>query len=315
MKGPEVIRRYLFWGLRVDSEFELPEWEPYLVPKAEGGVDVRFVRGEPPGCARDPEAVTFECRDDEALLGFPAAGWFRVTPSRIEVSPAPDAGARELRLFLLGSAWGALCYRRRLVPLHASAVVAGQRAIAFAGPSGSGKSTLAWSLSLHGHRVLTDDLCRVEVDPGGRPVVWPGAPWVKLWKEALDALGVSHDGLERDHFRMEKFHLSTESPPGPDPVPLHAIYLLEWGEELLERLDGREALRQLVAGATYRPELLGNEALMGGHWSRCLDLVRRVPIFRLRRPRDLSSGERWATRILEATPSSAPSWPPSRKIL
>lgn len=297
---PEERRRYRFWGLEVDSEIPLPEWSPF--ERAAGGEPdvVIALRGDEPA-VEAPEKASVTARDGAILLGLPAAGWYRVPDgSRIEVTPARDAGEREVRLFLLGSAWGALCYVRGLLPLHASLVECDGGAIAICGPSGSGKSTLAAALSRLGHRVLGDDLCRAALGDDGDALVWPGAPRLKLWSEALAALDWSRADLERDHFRIDKFHVPLEASPSPDPVPLRALYLLEWGEARLAPLEGKEALRRLVASATYRSDLLSATGRVESHWQLCLDLVRRVPVRLLSRPRDLTHGERVARRLSDS---------------
>ena len=70
----------------------------------------------------------------------------------------------DVRLFLLGSVWGALALQRGLLPLHASAVGRGRTVHAFTGPPGAGKSTLAAALAARGYPLFTDDM----LDPGPR---------------------------------------------------------------------------------------------------------------------------------------------------
>ena len=295
------LRLYETWGLRVESEVPVPEWAGFERPAGGGMPDVRISLGADAGRAEPPARATTELRDGEALLAFPSAGWYRVTGGeRIEVTPARGVAGRETRLFLLGSAWGALCYQRGILPLHAAVVEAEGGAIALCGPSGSGKSTLAAALSRLGHRILGDDLCRAGPDGEGRAVVWPGTARLKLWNEALAALGWEKEGLERDHVRHEKFHVPLRPNGVPEPVPLRAVHLLEWGDERRERLQGREALRRFVAAATYRPDLIAGPAQVEAQWRLCLELVRQVPVHVLSRPRDFEEGERVARRLSRA---------------
>lgn len=71
--------------------------------------------------------------------------------------------------------------------LHASAVVVGTRAIAFAGASGVGKSTLATALGLRDQPLLTDDCVAVSWDANG-PRVEPSYSSVRLWPDSVDRL-------------------------------------------------------------------------------------------------------------------------------
>lgn len=149
----------------------------------------------------------------------------------IVVEPLPGASERRVRLFLLGSALGILCFQRGLLPLHANAVVAGDGAYAFAGASGAGKSTLAGHFARAGYDVLCDDVCAVSFDAAGRPVVWPGLPRVKLWRDAAEALGHEPASLDRVAEDVDKYHVGLPAPRQNSPVPLRRVYLLERAAE------------------------------------------------------------------------------------
>lgn len=278
----------------------LPEWSAFSQPSPFSEPDVEIVLGDAqtPDDSRSSEVLVTA---NECHFRVPQVGWYRVRAGHeIIVKPEPEAGPREVRLFLLGSAWAALCYLRGILPLHASVVQVGGHGVAFCGPTGAGKSTLAAWLVERGYRLVGDDLSRFEIGVEGLACVYPSAPRLKLWRDALEGLGWSSDGLERDHFRTDKFHLlaprsqtslhSSPVPAEPDgvpasPLPLRAIYLLEWGECRVTRLTGANALRRFVAAATYRGDLLEPMGRAAAHWERCAEFVRRVPVWALGRPR------------------------------
>ena len=247
---------YGYAGLRVASELPIPEWAAFVQPGSFEDADVRIALGgaqtfQTSEVSKTSEVLTPYTTADEYRFHIPEAGDYWVHHGReIIVTPAPDAGAREVRLFLLGSAWGARCYQRGILALHSSVVQAGDHAIAFCGETGSGKSSVAAWLIARGYRLVSDDLCRCEVaDEKAR--VYPSAPRLKLWHDALDVMGWSEEGLERDHFRMDKFHKDLTGFWKPvRSAPLRAIYLLDWGEPSIARLTGMNALRRLVAAAT-----------------------------------------------------------------
>ena len=85
----------------------------------------------------------------------------------ITVEPHPAADAKDVRLFLLGSAMGALLHQRGVWPLHGSAVAIQHGAVLFVGAKGSGKSTLAGAFHQRGFQVLSDDVCAVTVGDDG----------------------------------------------------------------------------------------------------------------------------------------------------
>src|SRR5205823_2615912 len=145
----------------------------------------------------------------------------------IIVDPRPGAPAGDIRLSLLGTALGTLCYQRGLQPFHANAIEIDGLGVVFAGPSGTGKSTLAAHFAKRGHRVLCDDLCVLSVDPAGAVLVWPGLRQFKLWKDALLHLGYQEAGLVRAIDGRDKYHLPNSIADSGCPVPLRRLYLLD----------------------------------------------------------------------------------------
>lgn len=282
---------YAYAGLRVTSEWSLPEWKVFEAPQPFDDPDVVISLNHAQEQTQSIEEFNI-VHPEEYHFFVPDAGEYWVRHGReIVVAPAPGAGAREIRLFLLGSVWGALCYQRGLLFLHASVVQVGDEAIAICGPTGAGKSTLAAWLTERGYLLVSDDLCRFEITAEGQARVYPSAPRLKLWRDALDALRRSDAGLERDHFRIDKFHVPMNGNYTRDPLPVRAIYLLDSGEVGLTRLIGKAALRRLVELATYRGDLLDPMNQVAAHWQRCMQLAQRVPIFQFTRPRDWSAME------------------------
>ncbi len=290
---------YHYSGLKVASELYLPEWQAFEIgqPSQDSDIEIRLedaVDG----------AHTPVLNATERYFCIEGIGEYWIQDGRlIRIAISPNAGLREVRLFLLGSAWGALCYQRGLLALHASVVEVHGEAVAFCGASGAGKSSAAAWLVARGYPLIGDDLCHFDIS-GLQPSVYPSAPRLKLWRDALDQLGWQVDDLERDHFRMEKFHIGSfhidtlvESQLRDDrgehteqrrvigsPLPVRAIYLLAWGEAAIVRLKGLTAVFQLIESATYRGELLEPMGELAPHWQRCATLARSVPIFRFTRP-------------------------------
>jgi hypothetical protein len=272
---------YDLFGLRVRSELPLPE-----LFEGEGPPDVAVRRAalhldgsEPPGLSRHP---------DGALLWVPKVGGYLIrNGSEILVDPLAGVSDRNVRLFLLGSAFAAILHQRGLLPLHANAVELDGRAVAFMGHSGAGKSTMAaWFLD-RGCRVLADDVCVVANDPAGRPLAYPGVPRLRLWREAIEESGRAVGDYEAAFDDQDKYNVPTPRPPTGGPLPLSHVYLLEKDEGgdagSIEQLQGVAAAEALIAN-TYRGGYL--QVIEGGrtrHFQACLDLVRKVPVFRARR--------------------------------
>lgn len=276
---------YRVFGLRIRSALRLPELgEP--LPAEES--DVEIVRGDVPAEGSAPSGLSVA--GDVALLSIPEVGRYAMVGGRsVTVEPVPGASDRNVRLFLLGSAFAAILHQRGLLPLHANAVVVDGRAIAFLGHPGAGKSTLAAWFHDEGFRILADDVCVVTWSAGGRPLAHPGIPRLRLRPEAIEASGRVVDDYEPAFDDRDKFNIPTAASAAGDPVPLDHLYLLTRGgdgRESVAPLTGAAAVEALVAN-TYRG---GYVPLMGRkspHLLDCARLARSTPVFEASRPWDL----------------------------
>lgn len=292
-------RLYACFDFRIRSDMELPELSAAAGGNVRPVVTVRLGRQRP--SAEDRGALE-RAADGAARLTVPAVGVFTVTGgTEIHVEPAPGVSARNLRLFLLGSALGILCHQRGLTPLHANGVVVGGRVHAFAGASGAGKSTLAAHFAREGLRVLSDDVVAVGQAETGRPSTWPGVARLKLWGDASAALGHDVSGLDRALDGVDKYHVPLATPAEAGPLPFARLYLLERaapGEERgIVRLRGGEALAAVI-GHTYRGAYLPELGLVEAHFRRCVALTAAIEVYVATRAWGFDCFEREAARLL-----------------
>lgn len=273
--------RYRHSGLAVASQLELPEWVAFAADFAEPDVQIVIDDGSCPDCPSDGSTAVDGDTLRFAIDGI--GGWQVEAGHTIRLHPGLGTDPRELRLFTLGSAWGALGYQRGLAMWHASAVARNDAAVLICGAAGEGKSTLAGAMLARGAVLVADDLSRV--DPG---VVHPSSARIKLWREAIERFGWQDRVIQRDYFRDEKFHCAAGSHmAGSDPVRLSGIVMLEEAAQVsIERIEGSEALAQVLRATLYRPETL--EAL--GGWAQqgalAAQIVSQAPVWRLGRPKD-----------------------------
>jgi hypothetical protein len=280
-----TVFNYSVFGLHVRSELRLPE---LLEAQASARPHVTIRIGktpEPPAAGLGPHQV-----NGGLLLVIDRVGsYFVQGGTTVLVEPQAGVPDANIRLFLLGSAMGALLHQRGLLPLHANAVMVGQRAFAFMGPSGAGKSTLAAGFHDRGFRIVADDVCVIGFAADGRPHVRPGISRLRLWREALDATGRDVAAYERSFFgedAPDKYDVPLARPCVTDEaIPLAAIYLLERSEKLkIELLTGIAAVEAICAN-TYRGAFVPKTGNSRDHWSACVQVVRSTPIFR--------AGRRW----------------------
>ena len=276
----DSVHRYRLFGLSIVSQVPLPE---LVADPGDGAADVRITLGTIPSQPDAPAGLHIE--GDEALLVIPPAGRFLARGGReMVVEPAAGVSARNLRLFLLGSAFASILHQRGLLPLHANAVAVEGRAIGFMGHSGAGKSTLAAWFHDRGFDVLADDVCVVSAVPDGTPLAHPGIPRLRLWREALEAGGRDALAYERSFDDMDKYTVPTDLERTLPAVPLSHLYLLEKaeGEPSIVRLEGSAAVEAMIAN-TYRGAYVRPMGRTRQHLLACAELARTVPVYRARR--------------------------------
>lgn len=289
---------YKVFDLRIRSEIPLPE---LFQADATADPDVTIRWGSvSTGEVQQP----IESDGDGLVLSISDIARFRIEGGKsILVDPEPGVPERNIRLFLLGSAFGALLHQRGLLPLHSNAIELDGRAIAFMGKAGAGKSTLAAWFHDRGHRILADDVCVVRFLADGRAVTLPGLPRLRLWQEALEATGREAGDYQRSYVggkEWNKFDVPiTRQTAVGEQLPLSAVYLLEQGEPFeIVRLEGLAAAEAIFAH-TYRGAYVSAVKGEHSHWSACVTLVRNTPVYRVTRSWGFSEMEEQGRRLLD----------------
>jgi hypothetical protein len=205
----------------------------------------------------------------------------------IIIDPAPGADENDVRLFLLGSAMGALLHQRGFLPLHASAVDRPDGSAALiAGGSGVGKSTLAAALRKRGFSVIADDVSVLTSDPRGIPVIIPGYPEIRLWADAVEIVGENPASLPKSRSKLKKFSLRFPDEFKDGPRTVSRVYVLEAadrGDFEIETLCGPEKFAVLVRH-TYRLPFVEAMGLKSAHFELCAAVAKHATIKRIIRP-------------------------------
>lgn len=278
---------YSLYGLSVGCDRPLP------VPPVGGAAQVTLQSATAREWARMVERSEtpdwFTCRrlDDGGLvLHWSGVATFLVSPKgeAIHYRLESERWSETLLHHLFVQVLSFSLLARGKESLHGTAVQLGRRALALVGRPGAGKSTLAAALVNRGGRVVCDDLVAFD-RRGSRLIVHPGLPHLKLLPRSAflapaGASGPLLPGTRKKIFPMEA------TIKGP---PLGAIYLLGGRASSLEiePLTSSEALAELLA---HPFNCVVNE---GWRWRLQLEslseLVRRIPVRRLRYPRSFDS--------------------------
>lgn len=292
-----MAKYYRCYGLDIVCDFELPELLPVAAPVR---VDVRIGLGAVgrDGLSHGQQLGQRLWAGGGALwLHIPGVARFLISGGgEIRIDPEVGADEDSIRLYLLGSAFGALLFQRGLLVLHGNAVRIGDGCMVCLGHSGTGKSTLAAAFMRRGYPILADDVVPVNDDC----MALPGFPRIKLWQDAAERMSIGVDGLRRIRPDMEKFNLPAFDAFSPQPLAVKWVYVLErhnQGDVLLEPVQGMERFR-LLHQNTYRVRFLRALELKAEHLRLCGRLSARIDMAKLLRPEHGDSVEQLVDRIL-----------------
>jgi hypothetical protein len=275
--------KYLAYGLVIDSEIALPE-----LLEATGDADVSIRIGKAPEIlnARTGRYKRFFASDDSFLLiREKVAKYYVHDGKQIIIEPLADIECKDIRLFLLGSVFSALLHQRGFFVLHGSAIEMDGEAIIFTGTSGAGKSTLAAAFAQKGYRVITDDVCAIRIGADERPMLIPGFPKIKLWKDAADRLSRDISTATPVRDGEEKYNFSTIESHCSEPLPLRDIYIIKpnEGDEIsIESIESFQRILQLIRN-TYRFRFLKAQGGRPLHLEQCARISKHVEMCILHR--------------------------------
>jgi hypothetical protein len=144
----------------------------------------------------------------------------------IACRPFREADSESFDVYLLGQALSFALVKGGFEPVHATAVVVEDQALAFLGDCGLGKSTLAASFLQAGHRLLTDDLLLLQPTTRGI-LAHPGPARIKLFPGmARRLLGEGSSGVPMNPKTQKLIIRLSDECMCADAAPLAAIYVL-----------------------------------------------------------------------------------------
>lgn len=283
---------YTIYGLSVASEIALPELTRLSGAAVSGDDEVMIsLASIPPELWADSsEKNGFVVRADGIYFDIPGVARFAIRDgSKIAIEPYPGANEEKIRMYILGSAMGALLHQRGRLPFHSSVIHVNGSGVAFSADSGGGKSTLAALLLQHGHEVAGDDVGALQLTEAGEVLVHSGVNRIRLTAESLEALGGEPTSNGRSG-SDDKHLLPCDRVSRLEPVPLRRIYFLEFGERdtlvFIKPISRYDALLELRKNV-YRPSLIKGLKREREFFDWATSALSSVEFFRLTRPRDL----------------------------
>ncbi len=297
------LASYDLHGYLLETDLPLPGCSPATSRRARSEDELlRLVRGTPVPPADPPSgaAVLAELADparrqvyrftrsgDRLVLRFSGAADIAADAGlrRAVARPWPGADPGVLAVLVPGSVMAARLIIDGHLVLHAGAFAVDGSAVAVVGGSGMGKSTLGALAVLAGHRLVSDDVLRVDLTGSGASV-WPGSAESRLRRSALDLVsGFADIGTVRPTADGRTAvagpsHAAPGESAGTAPLPLRCCVVprpcREATEVSVRRLDGFTALRQLSAF----PRVVGwcDPETSAQQFHLLADLCERVPV-------------------------------------
>jgi hypothetical protein len=276
-----MMYSYHAYGLKIHSEVKLPEF----IESDSGAVDleIRTTPFDSTSFHFPSENPYYYSADGTTFINIPSYAVFSIRHGR-EIVIALEEGVdlNRLHLYLTGNIFAFLLLQRGHLVLHASAACVAGKAAAFLGMPGAGKSSMAAALYQIGHTILVDDVAAVDLKADPTSIV-PAFPQIKLDVVAAESLGIDIRRLilldedeEKRGFRFAERFLSANQ-------PLSKVYILTGqGDQTFQPISPQAAILELIRNS-YPTRF----AQAGGaeHFLQCSELVKNVPVFRLKKPK------------------------------
>ena len=272
------------WHTRCD--LSLHGVEKKVANSADVDVLIEIAGGLSP-IAKDAGPIVFQHWSERSLIRIPYAADFEITMGRlIRVWPAVGSTQKDIEIYLFGPVWASLCHQRRILPLHASAILTGNGIAAFAGHAGSGKSSIAASMSLLKYALVADDILPIGFNRDEVPGAWPYLRRLKLKSDSISQLSLSAIEPVSERLDKTKYFVLPKYSADNEWGRLYRLYLLEMDPTemgvAIDQLSGADAVRVLV-DQTYHFDFILGTRRFGEHLASCVQLASKIAVYRVRR--------------------------------
>jgi hypothetical protein len=295
------MKKYHAYGLVFLSELDLKPLSP-VADHSTHHVSILHTTVSESGI-KDPTIIRAlaQISDNHVWMDIPGIARFAINNgNEILIDAYPEADEQSIRLYVMGSAMGAILHQRGFLVLHANAIQVGDGAVLFAGISGSGKSTTAAVFHQKGYPVLSDDV--VAIDKNGN--VMGGIPQIKLWENTLQKLEISKHSLTQIRLKIQKYSFPLPENHQQEKLPIKAIYSLDTANQQepdhfeFAPLTGVDKFNTLKAH-TYRRHFMEGLGLKPAHMQLCSTLASNTHMARLTRPTSRFNALQLVDRVIQ----------------
>lgn len=288
------MRLYKYWayGIKVASVIEFPELYPLiddeLFDLTIEQCDIKFLKDK----IDHPAPYAFKKINDRFLIHIRSVAYFEISNgSNITIYPYQDALNADIRVYCLSNAFAAALHQRKMLPLHAGAVIKEDKLTFITGNTGAGKSTLLFHLMQRGWRIFSDDVVVLStIDESKEIHASPSYPMMKLWKHQMNMMGL--DNQQQVRTGVDKFPFLFHDDFEIQSRTVDSIIILKVTPDAtacnIRQLKGVESM-SLLFKMIYRNEYL-NKVENLAYLPQISALVTKIPCYEITRP-DASSTE------------------------
>lgn len=281
-----MAEKYIYssFGLIIKSDIEISEFIP-----GTGEEDISIFIGKVPDKIEEmvDQAVDYKISRTEFLFFVENVGKYYIKEGRlIIVEPSEGADAAAIKVYLIGTAIGAVLLQRGVLPIHGSSVIINGHAVIFTGCSGAGKSTICAGLREQGFEFFGDDISVVTINGSGLPQVQSSFPMQRLCTDTAEKMGYNKNELQLACKEDNKYVIKDYENFKTGSAELAAIFELsakDNGEVQLTEVKGVEKLMRITNNIYYF-SILKRLGIKEAFFKQCLTVAKNVGFYKLQRP-------------------------------
>lgn len=280
------MHHYSAFHLAIQSALAFPELLPSTTALLTPDITIQYGAVSKEGLSHPTtRGLFYQATEQTFWLHVPKIAHFLMEEgTQLTIDPTQGIDEDSLRVFILGSCFGALLMQRNLLLLHGNAIQINNVCVSFVGHSGAGKSTLSAAFFKRGYGILADDVCAITHT--GQVV--PSFPQIKLWQDAAHHLEIDTSTARKIRPAIEKYAIPLNTRFQPNALPLKVVYSLQSHNIDKIQLESLHGIKKLspIQNHTYRKSYLKGLLRDKTHWVRCAELAKQTAVVRLTRPRE-----------------------------
>ena len=282
--------KYKAFGLSINSEIKMDE---LIEIKSQVSYDVYIKNGKVPILKNE---ILFESENiiiskTEFVLIVPEVAKYYVQNGKeIIVEQYENKNINNVKLFILGTCFGALLMQREIISLHGAAINIKGKCVLILGDSGAGKSSLSAGFVEKGSRILSDDVIAITTQ-NDEYYVHPSYPQQKLSYITLNELNIDkREYIKVDYMdEREKYYIPRRDQFENNKMKIEYIIDLRKKDILSVKINELKGINKigLLKKNTYRGFLLKYNDLLKKQFISFSKIAIQAKFYMVTRPENV----------------------------